>query len=196
VNALPTIETPRLVLRPPGTADLEHVVALGADPDVMRYIAAGKPHTREETTAWFERLLRAGQAGYPGWPGVPGCLVVTTKQDHVWAGLAFLIPMGPRHVEAIGGGPYVEVGYRVAQAHWGKGYATEAAAALLRYGFVDLNLPLITAIAQAPNAASNRVIQKIGLVYRKTYSLDGIDICYHSLAREEYRPVSGSPPPA
>jgi RimJ/RimL family protein N-acetyltransferase len=196
VNAIPTLTTPRLALRPPGAADLEHFVALGADPEVMRYIAGGKTQTSDEAAAWLDRILRAAREGFPGLPGLPGCRVVTTKGDNAWAGLAFLIPMNPRHADAIEGGPYVEIGYRLARACWGKGYATEAAAALVRYGFVNLNLPLITAIAQTRNVSSNRVIQKIGLVQRKTYSLDGIDICFHSLARGEYRPVSGSSPPA
>jgi hypothetical protein len=83
------------------------------------------------------------------------------------------------------------VGYRLAPAHWGKGYATEAAAALVRYGFLTLNLPLITAIAQAENAASNRVLRKVGLVYQKTYTLDGLAIHFHSLARAGYGPGGG-----
>jgi RimJ/RimL family protein N-acetyltransferase len=113
-------------------------------------------------------------------------LVVTTKKNKAWAGLAFLIPMNPRHAAAIDGGPYIEVGYRLAKAYWGQGYATEAAAALVHYGFGELKLPLITAIAHTDNVASNRVIQKVGLVYRKTYALDGLAISFHSLARDEY----------
>lgn len=188
MSGVPVIETPRLVLRPPAEEDLEHFVALGADPEVMRFIGGGKTQTCEEAAGWFERHLRAGREGFAGYPGLPGCRVVTTKADGAWAGLVFLIPMNPVHAAAVEGGPFIEVGYRLARTHWGKGYATEAAAALVRFGFVDLNLPLITAIAQARNVASNRVLRKVGLVHRKTYALDGLDICFHSLAREEYRP--------
>jgi RimJ/RimL family protein N-acetyltransferase len=188
MNKIPTIETPRLVLRPPVEGDLEQFVALGADPDVMHFVGGGKTQSRDEAAAWFDRMLRGEREGFAGYPGLPGCLVVTTKADDAWAGLAFLIPMNPVHAAAVEGGPFVEVGYRLARAYWGKGYATEAAAALLCYGFVNLNLSLITAIAHARNVASNRVIQKIGLLHRKTYKLDGLDIYFHSLAREEYRP--------
>ena len=188
MSGVPILETPRLVLRPPAEEDLEHFVALGADPEVMRYIGGGKTQTRDEAAAWFDRHFRVGREGFPGYPGLPGCLVATTKAGGAWVGLAFLIPMNPVHAAAVQGGPFIEVGYRLARAHWGKGYATEAAAALLCYGFVNLNLSLITAIAHARNVASNRVIQKIGLLHRKTYKLDGLDIYFHSLAREEYRP--------
>jgi len=129
--------------------------------------------------------LRGWQVGASG---LPGWLVATSQVENAWVGLAVLKRMDPRHKEAIGEGPLVEVGYRLARAFWGFGYATELAAALLHYGFRSLNLPVIAAIADTRNVASNRVIQKTGLVFRKTYSLDGRDIHFHSLRREAYKP--------
>jgi RimJ/RimL family protein N-acetyltransferase len=177
-----TIETPRLVLRPPRKDDLDRMVALGADPEVMRYIGDGNTQTREEAVKWLEGILREAREGTSG---LPGWLVAATREGD-WVGLAVLKPMNPRHEEAIGEGQLVEVGYRLARAHWGRGYATEAAAALVRHGFVARELPAVTAIADARNVASNRVIEKVGLVRRKTYSLNGRTILYHRLDRADY----------
>jgi RimJ/RimL family protein N-acetyltransferase len=173
------------MLRPPAEHDLDDLASLGADPEVMRYIADGKTQTREEAARWLEAMLREGRESVPGPAGLPGWLVITDKADGAWAGLAVLKLMNARHAEALGGGPYVEVGYRLPRAHWGKGYATEAATALVQYGFDALELPLIAAIARAANVASNRVIRKAGLVYRRSYTLDGIDVHFHSLGLAE-----------
>jgi RimJ/RimL family protein N-acetyltransferase len=181
----PTLETPRLRLRPPLELDRDEFVSLGADPEVMRYIRGGATYTPDETARWLAGILSDGISDPPG---LPGWLVATTRQGGDWVGLAVLERMDPRHEEAIGEGPLVEVGYRLAWAHWGRGYATEAATALMRYGLLTLELPAVAAIADARNVASNRVIEKVGLVHRKTYSMDGRTILYHRLNREAYAP--------
>ena len=58
---------------------------------------------------------------------------------------------------------------------------------MVRYGFGELGIPLLTAIADDRNLASNHVLGKAGLIYRKTYHLDGRAIRFHSLTREEFR---------
>jgi RimJ/RimL family protein N-acetyltransferase len=181
------LETERLLLRPPEANDLDALAALGADPDVMRYIGPGTTYSRAVAEEWLARLLEEGRVGVPGPPGLPGWLVVIVKAGGGWAGLAALKILAGQHAEAIGIDPAVELGYRLGQHFWGQGYATEAAGALVRYGFEELGLPLITAIADARNQSSNRVLGKAGLVYRKTYTLDGRTILFHSLSREEFR---------
>jgi ribosomal-protein-alanine N-acetyltransferase len=64
----------------------------------------------------------------------------------------------------IRGEALVQVGFTLAKSAWGKGYGTEMALALLRYGFVDLEVPRISGMASLQNHASQRVLQKIGLV--------------------------------
>jgi [ribosomal protein S5]-alanine N-acetyltransferase len=58
-----------------------------------------------------------------------------------------------------------EMGNVLAQAHWGKGYATEAGAAMLRYGFDEVGFHRITATCDPDNVASARVLEKIGMRY-------------------------------
>ena len=59
----------------------------------------------------------------------------------------------------------VEVGYRFMKEHWGKGYATEAASALVKYGFEKLGLKKIVSFAHVDNRGSTRVMEKIGMQY-------------------------------
>ena len=59
--------------------------------------------------------------------------------------------------------PAVEIGWRLASCHWNKGYATEGARAVLKYGFLTLNLPEIVSFTVVNNKASRRVMEKIGL---------------------------------
>ncbi len=183
---IPTLDSKRLLLRPPRADDLDALAALGADPEVMRYIGSGATHDRAVADEWLERMLEEAQVGVPGPPGLPGWLVLIEKASGNWAGLAALKILAGQHAAAIGIDPAVELGYRLPPAFWGHGYATEAARTLLRYGFEDLGIPLITAIADVRNVSSNRVLGKAGLLSRKIYALDGREINFHSLSRQEY----------
>jgi len=66
----------------------------------------------------------------------------------------------------IRGESIIQVGFALGKSAWGKGFATEMAAAVLRYGFVDLKLPSIAGMANVQNHASQRVLLKIGLERR------------------------------
>ena len=184
---IPTLETERLLLRPPQAGDLAALAALGADGNVMRYIGPGTTHDRQVAAEWLERMLEEGRVGVPGPPGLPGWLVLIVKSSGDWAGLAALKILAGQHAAAIGIEPEVELGYRLGENFWGHGYATEAARALLHYGFVELGIPLITAIADVRNVPSNRVLAKAGMICRKTYALDGRKINFHSLSRGEFQ---------
>jgi RimJ/RimL family protein N-acetyltransferase len=193
VPRIATFATERLILRPPSPGDLEDFVALGADPEVMRYIGQGQTQSRGQAAFWMECLLADARHGIPvPHPnGMPGWLVVIEQRTGAFAGLAVLTVLGAAHVAAVGPAlcpttPVVEVGYRLAKAFWGKGYATEAGAVLVRYGFETMRLAQIVAIADARNMASNRVIEKLGLVMRKKYELNGLSINFHSLSVEDY----------
>ncbi len=187
VQRLDTIETERLLLRPVTPDDLEPLTALGADREVMRYIGSGKPQSRREAGLWLDRLVVEAAAGPAGPPGLPGWRVVTAKSGGDWLGLAALKCLAEQHAEAIGIESAVELGYRLARRFWGQGYATELSRALVRHGFEHVKLPLLVAIADARNAASNRVLEKAGLVYRKTYETAGRTIRFFGLTADEYR---------
>ena len=72
-------------------------------------------------------------------------------------------PIGLHVLNTIQGETLIQVGYFLLKPAWGRGYATEMAHALLRYGFVDLQLPTIAGMTERDNLASQRVLTKIGL---------------------------------
>lgn len=84
--------------------------------------------------------------------------------------------------------PGIEILYGVTPEQWGQGLATEAAQAVLRYGFAELRLPKIWGGADAPNVASIRVLQKLGMIYEKTVSMPLGEGPYYSLRRESFHP--------
>jgi ribosomal-protein-alanine N-acetyltransferase len=102
-------------------------------------------------------------------------------------GVCWLAPMGVKWCEALGiTPPAIELGYRFARKHWGRGYATEAAATMLRRGFEELRLPRIGAIVDVRNVASERVLQKIGMRYQRAAECEGVSINYYSLDRDDF----------
>ena len=154
------IRTPRLVLREWRDADLEAFAAFNADPRVREYFPSLM--TRTESQASIDRM-RAHQAayGFGFWaidvPGVADCVGM--------CGLAWA--RFEAHFT-----PCVEIGWRIAQAHWGQGYAPEAARASLDYGFATLGLDEIVAFAVVANTKSRRVMEKIGMSYNPADDFD------------------------
>jgi RimJ/RimL family protein N-acetyltransferase len=152
----PSIETDRLLLRPWRPAeDLDALVAMNADPAVMRWIAPNRPLRREESADFLDRMVRHwDEHGFGLWALVPreepaaGCIG--------FAGLAI-----PSFLPAVL--PAVEVGWRLHPAWWGRGLATEAARASMEFGFERLELRSIVSIIDPGNAASLRVAEKLGM---------------------------------
>jgi RimJ/RimL family protein N-acetyltransferase len=147
------LRTPRLILRRWREPDLEPFAALNADEDVMRYFPS--PLTREESDALAEgqgMLIRTR-----GW-GLWATELVETKTFIGFIGLAE--PGFVAHFT-----PAIEVGWRLAKAHWGKGYATEGARAALTFGFQELGLQEIVSFTSVSNKRSERVMQRIGMTH-------------------------------
>lgn len=144
-------ETERLIIRPWEDRDLEPFAALNADPEVMRFFPATR--TREETAALMD-YTRAmlGESGM-------SFLAVEEKTTGTFVGMVGLAPVKPPMPCA----PAVEIGWRLAKAHWGKGYASEAAHAWLAYGFETLELPEIVAFTFVGNTPSRRVMERLGM---------------------------------
>ncbi|MEL7486249.1 MAG: GNAT family N-acetyltransferase [Pseudomonadota bacterium] len=146
----PTLETPRLRLRPWRDSDIEPYVAMGADPDVMAYFP--RLMSRDEVLDHVRDLQeRFRRWGYGYW--------AIETADTPFAGFVGLSqPKIDAHFT-----PCVEVGWRLAPAVWGRGLATEGARAALRFGFQDRGLPEIVAMVSVENAASRRVAERLGM---------------------------------
>jgi [ribosomal protein S5]-alanine N-acetyltransferase len=148
----PTLATLRLVLRPFTLADAADVQRLLNDRDIAAVtLLIPYPYGDGVAEAWIkthERLFA----------------------DRAGANFAITLQETGELVGAIGLGidsenNNAELGYWLGKAYWGQGYCTEAAQAMLKYGFMELGLHRIYASHFARNPASGRVMQKIGMRY-------------------------------
>ena len=145
------IKTARLILREWRDEDLPLIAAINGDPLAMRHFPA--PMTREESDAFVERnRARQAQDGFCMWAlEAPG-----------FAQLVGVLGLARSNFEP----PLetgVEVGWRLAPAYWGKGYATEGARAALNFGFEQKGLEEILSMTVLANEPSWRVMERIGM---------------------------------
>lgn len=145
------LETERLTLREWVTGDLEPFAAMSADPQVMRWL--GGCLSREEAAAYVTRAaLSFSTLGM-------GRFAIERRSDEAFVGACGLMP-GRSDLPIA---PYVDIGWRLAPAAWGHGYATEAAAAVLDDGFQRLGLNEIAAITMQANVRSRAVMERVGM---------------------------------
>jgi ribosomal-protein-alanine N-acetyltransferase len=145
------IATERLILRPWRVADRAPFAALNADPEAMAFLPG--PLTRAESDAMVKRVEAHFAAhGFGFWaverPGAAPFIGMV--------GLA--VPAFQAHFT-----PCVEIGWRLARAYWGQGYATEAAAAALAFAFERLQLAEVVAFTVPANARSQAVMARLGM---------------------------------
>jgi ribosomal-protein-alanine N-acetyltransferase len=150
--------TPRLHLRPVRAEDLDVAVASVADERVMQWL--GGVQTADQARAWLDRQIAHWEAhGF-------GRFFVT------WEG-AFVGFAGLSRLEFDRGlVPGIEVAWRLVHEHWGKGFATEAARAVIGDGFGRLGLSEIVAVTAVRNARSRRVMERLGMVYAPDDTFD------------------------
>jgi RimJ/RimL family protein N-acetyltransferase len=142
----------RLRLREWREDDWREAHVYASDPEVVRYMDWG-PNTEDETRDFIAGAMRARQAS----PRIQYNLaVVLAETDQVIGGCRLWIESA-EHREA-------SIGYSLARAHWGRGYATELARGLLRLGFETLGMHRIWAIVEPENGASARVLEKVGML--------------------------------
>ena len=141
------LRTERLLLRAPTLDDLPAWHAIYLDAEEVWY-GAPRSSLDENRAKLLRQIAQLEQHGF-------GMLSVDLPESEETIGAA-----GLQHLE---GGPEIEVGYRFLKEHWGRGYATECAAASLAFGFDEVGLDRIVAVALETNVASRRVLEKCGL---------------------------------
>ena len=162
------LETERLRLRTWSPDDAADGFRIWSDPEVMRYVGTtGEPHANVELTgAWMGRMIAHQEKhGFCFWA------VVDKESEQLIGscGLAY----------QLNGGLPIEFGYTLARDFWGRGLATEAAGAALRYVFENLPVTEIAASVDSRNVASRRVLEKIGFTFQRTENLEtGVDFWY------------------
>jgi len=163
------LETHRLILRHLLPNDLDSLFALYSDPEIRRYFPEGTltyAETREELE-WFLN-------GHPTHPEL-GLWATIHKQTGEFMGRCGLLPW------TIEQRPEVEVAYLLAKTYWGQGLGTEAAQAILHYGFQQLHLSRLICLIDPGNQASSKVARKIGMTLEKELELDGEPTLIYSI---------------
>jgi RimJ/RimL family protein N-acetyltransferase len=148
-----SISTPRLVLRRWHEDDVAPMSAINADPEVMRWIGDGSVRDEQQTKAAIEAWERRWERhGF----GLFALKLRSAGELIGFAGLAV-----PEFLPEVM--PAIEIGWRLGHPFWGRGLATEAARAALRFGLIDRGLERIISIAQVGNDASERIMAKLGM---------------------------------
>jgi len=161
------IETERLLLREITLDDKEELFKLHSDPEVQKY--TGEPLV--ESIEEMEKAIKARISDYEKYGFGRWATILKNEMQFVgWAGLAYL----PEFDE-------IDLGYRFLPEYWGKGIATEASHAILAYGFDQLKLRKIIAIAMKENKASFKVMEKVGMEFDKfaPYELGSEDAVWY-----------------
>lgn len=152
-------ETTRLILRQFTMDDLQSLVALHSDPEVSRFLGGVKTpeQSRQRLLEW---IAEYEEYGYSKW-----AVVLRTTGGMIGrCGLS---------LEEVEGTSDWELGWTFARAHWGHGYATEAATAVRHYSFDKLGLPRLISLIRPGNSASVRVAERLGMAYQRLVKWNG-----------------------
>lgn len=159
-------ETPRLILRELLSEDAEPMFEMDADPEVHRYLGNHPVKDISEIYGVIDFVRKQYEEN-----GI-GRWAVTDKHTGLflgWAGLKLI------KEEMNNQTLFYDLGYRFARKNWGKGYATEAAQASVKYGFETMGLAEIFAIADTQNKASVRILEKTGFERKSVFYYDKAD---------------------
>jgi RimJ/RimL family protein N-acetyltransferase len=141
-----TLETARLILRPPVEADLDGFAAFGADEEAARFLGGAQPRA----VAWRAMAGIAGSWSLKGF----GMFSVIEKASGAWVGR-----IGPLQPE---GWPGTEVGWGLLRQAWGRGYASEAAEICIDWAFDALGWSEVIHTIDPDNAPSRAVAERLG----------------------------------
>jgi RimJ/RimL family protein N-acetyltransferase len=171
----PVIETQRLILRRFTLHDVDDLLRqVYSDPEAMRFLPGGKTRSRKQTEQRVQGFIdHWEQHGFGG-------MAVIHRADQQLIGQIGL--------QFIPGETAVEIFYAIARTYWGKGLTTEAAHAVLTYGFEKAGLDRIMAVAVPENIASQRIMQKIGMTGGDltTAYYGGAELVYYVINRQSF----------
>ena len=177
-------QTKRLILRQFNATEIDLLTELDSDPIVTQYINGGKATPREHIEHDVMPHIISEYDRTPGY----GRWAMVKRFDGEFLGWLALRVKGPNSDEA-------ELGYRLRQAAWGQGYATEGARAMVARAFEDLRIQRVWATTMTVNLRSRRVLEKSGLRFVRTFFEEWPDMIEggehgdveYALTREEWQ---------
>lgn len=165
------LESERLRIRPfEPAADAEAMHELWGDPEAMRFVRPDRVElSLDDVRDRLEQTLLRARGGWGFW-------ALEERDGGAVVGGAGLFPLAWE-------GPETELGYHVVPSRWGRGYATEAGAALLDAAWRETELDHVVAVAFADNRASTRVMEKLGMAYEGPTRYRDHDVVRYSIHR-------------
>lgn len=172
------LETDRLILRELKSSDAEAFFAMDHNPKVHQYLW-NKPVQKIEETIEVITFVRQQYVDN----GIGRFAIILKKANEFigWAGLKYNTEEVNHKIN------FYDIGYRLDEKFWGKGYASEASFAWLKYAFETMNIKTIEAAAHAENVASNRILQKMGMQMTEHYLEDEVSWNWYQLENENYK---------
>ncbi|HZQ10250.1 MAG TPA: GNAT family N-acetyltransferase [Anaerolineae bacterium] len=171
-NQFPTLETPRLLLRPMQASDLDALLLIFTDENVMAAFDT-PPFDRPQMMQWLQRNLdHQAQYGY-------GLFAVIYQANGKLIGDCGL------EVMELDGVQVAELGYDFRSDYWNQGLATEAALVVRDYAFQVLQLPQLISLIRMENRASQRVAEKIGMQRSSAFTRYNTQYWKYTLNREK-----------
>jgi len=173
------LETARLLLRPLGAEDAPALLAIFGDPEVMRYWSTPPWTSPDDALAMVRRARESATEG------TALRLGVVRRVDGALVGTCTLFDL-------VASSRRAELGYALARSAWGQGYAREAVGALLDHGFGAMGLHRVEADVDPRNAASARLLERLGFVreglLRERWIVAGevTDTALYGLLRREW----------
>lgn len=170
-------ETERLILREVEYTDGYDLFEMDADPEVHLYLDNNPVRSMEEITKVITILKEQYRKnGIARWAVVDKL----TNECIGWSGLKYFYQPLNNHNH------FYELGYRFKKKHWGKGFATESSAAILDYGFRNLNIDSIFAITDPGNINSQKVLKKLGFNFQETFDYEGLPVDWFELKKTHW----------
>jgi RimJ/RimL family protein N-acetyltransferase len=199
------LETDRLTLRRFTAADEDNLFELNSDPEVMRFLSGGRPTPRDAVRT---RILPTFLAYYEQFEGFGFWAAEETATGQFLGWFHFRPPLPDASPPGWLEDGQIELGYRLRQLSWGKGYATEGSRALIDKGFAEFGVQRVVAETMTDNLASRRVLEKSGLTLVGAFPADGLatiegagpDCVEYALTRADWEarraggPSAGRPP--
>jgi [ribosomal protein S5]-alanine N-acetyltransferase len=176
---LPTLETERLRLRKVTKKDVRDMFEYASNEKVSRYVNWEKHRKLQDTKEFVSFVLKQ----YSNQSISPWAMEIKALKKCI--GTIDFVTWNPTHRIA-------EIGYAISEEYWNKGFVTEAAEKVIAFGFEEMDLVRIQARCFVENAASEKVMKKIGMSYegtiRKAMFIKGAhqDLKLYSILREEY----------
>jgi RimJ/RimL family protein N-acetyltransferase len=183
LSAVPVIETERLLLRGWREEDLDALAAMMADPEVARFLTSDQ-RPLDRPSAWRHLALLVGHWALRGY----GLFAVEEKGSG-----AFVGRVGAWQPECWVG---FELGWGLARAHWGRGYAMEAARAAGAWVFDNFGLERIVSLVHAENIRSQTLAKRLGMKVRGATFHAGMPHDVWEISRADWMRAKTSQPPA